>query len=348
MTTVAGTADALRHPGPSDPRSYTAARRGRLWKQRRWAARLLRLARRGNRLMPRIRTYKPEFFTSEDVSVLPFRARLTWLGLWTQCDDHGRTKDNVKLIKAAVWPLDDVSLRDVEEDLSTLDGRGRIVRYTVSDVRFLAVVNWHFHQSVNRPGKPKFPAPPVRMPAPAKDETGHCALCFGEFVAQGGLTEPPPPVDNSTVDVPAGQATHGGLTEDAVSPHDTLTEGSRQERKGTGKGKEGTRARARCPRHNNLPPDAPGPNCIACRDARITAETVAAEQEQRAAAQFAEETRQLAEARVLAIANCSVCDARGYVGARLCDHDPAQAEVNANGVAKAWAAIGRPAAGGTR
>jgi hypothetical protein len=43
-----------------------------------------------------------------DRSVPPVghRARLTWIGLWTQCDDQGRTKDHVKLIKADVWPPD--------------------------------------------------------------------------------------------------------------------------------------------------------------------------------------------------------------------------------------------------
>lgn len=40
--------------------------------------------------MAKIRSIKPDFFTSEDVSALPLRARLTWIGLWTHCDDHGR------------------------------------------------------------------------------------------------------------------------------------------------------------------------------------------------------------------------------------------------------------------
>jgi hypothetical protein len=42
--------------------------------------------------MPRIRSIKPDFFKSEDVAALPLRARLLWIGLWTQCDDHGRTR----------------------------------------------------------------------------------------------------------------------------------------------------------------------------------------------------------------------------------------------------------------
>jgi hypothetical protein len=109
--------------------------------------------------LSRIRTIKPSFFRSEDVSALPMRARLTWIGLWTQCDDQGRTKDNLKLIKADVWPLDQVTLAEIEEDLCTLADHGRIVRYEVDGRRFLAIVNWDDHQSINRPSASKIPPP---------------------------------------------------------------------------------------------------------------------------------------------------------------------------------------------
>lgn len=111
--------------------------------------------------MPRIRTIKPSFFQSDDVSALPLRARLTWIGLWTQCDDQGRMKDHTRLIKAAIWPLDPVSLAEVEQDLSTLADHGRIVRYEVDGQRYLAVVNWEVHQSINRPTPSRIPGPAV-------------------------------------------------------------------------------------------------------------------------------------------------------------------------------------------
>ncbi len=110
--------------------------------------------------MARIRSIKPEFFESEDVAALPLRARLTWIGLWVHCDNYGRCKDNVRLVKKNVWPLDQVSLNDVEEDLGTLAAAGRIVRYEADGARYLAVVNWDRHQSIARPGHPKHPCPP--------------------------------------------------------------------------------------------------------------------------------------------------------------------------------------------
>lgn len=111
--------------------------------------------------MARIRSIKPGFFTSEDVSVLPLRARLTWIGLWTHCDDQGRAKDNTKLIKAAIWPLDAVSLADIEEDLATLADHGRIVRYQVDGKRYLATTNFGDHQKPNKPTPSRLPAPPA-------------------------------------------------------------------------------------------------------------------------------------------------------------------------------------------
>lgn len=130
--------------------------------------------------MPRIRSIKPSFFQSDDVSALPLRARLTWIGLWTHCDDAGRTKDHARLIKAAIWPLDPVSLADIEEDLSTLAGHGRIVRYEVGGQRYLAITNWSVHQSINRPTPSRIPEPPVN---------GHAQLTehsFGEGKGKEG------------------------------------------------------------------------------------------------------------------------------------------------------------------
>lgn len=109
--------------------------------------------------MPRIRTIKPDFFTSETVTLLSYRARLTWVGLWTHCDDEGRCRDNAKLIRAAIWPLDDVSVKQVEQDLEELGAAGRIIRYEVAGKRYIEVTNWAEHQKINRPVASKFPPP---------------------------------------------------------------------------------------------------------------------------------------------------------------------------------------------
>lgn len=203
--------------------------------------------------MARIRTIKPDFFASEDVSALPLRARLTWIGLWTHCDDHGRAKDVVRLIKAAVWPLDDVTLSDIGEDLDVLAAHGRIVRYSADGKQYLAVVNWHVHQAINRPSRPTCPPPPVAIGPVDPTAKGYCSECSA--------------------------STHSQLTIDSLSDAGTITPGREGERKGTGKGNAqhtsvsqpaadpspGPEPPRRCPKHANT--RNPGP-CSACADAR--------------------------------------------------------------------------------
>lgn len=109
--------------------------------------------------MPRIRTIKPEFFTSLTVADLTPEQRLTFIGLWTHVDDAGRCVDDSRLIKAALWPLDDRTTADIEIDLKALTESSLITRYVLNRKRYLAVTNWSEHQRINRPTPSKIPAP---------------------------------------------------------------------------------------------------------------------------------------------------------------------------------------------
>jgi hypothetical protein len=109
----------------------------------------------------RIRSIKPEFFTSETVSRLPLRARLTWVGLWTHSDDYGRCQDNLRLIQAAVWPLDEhITLMDIAADLEALVAVGVIRRYRAEGRDYIETRSWEEHQKVNRRSVKAWPAPP--------------------------------------------------------------------------------------------------------------------------------------------------------------------------------------------
>lgn len=110
--------------------------------------------------MARIRTIKPGFFRSHDVTLLSYRARLTWIGLWTYVDDDGRGRDDARIIKGDLWPLeDDVTWQDVEDDLTELSLKAHVIRYTVDGRNFLAIPKWLDHQVISRPSKSKFPEP---------------------------------------------------------------------------------------------------------------------------------------------------------------------------------------------
>lgn len=111
--------------------------------------------------MARIRTIKPDFFRNEEVAALTYRARLTWVGLWTYADDEGRGKDNARIIKGDLWPLeDDVTHHEVESDLCELAEHGRITRYEVRGERYLFVNKWRDHQRIAKPTASKLPPPP--------------------------------------------------------------------------------------------------------------------------------------------------------------------------------------------
>lgn len=112
--------------------------------------------------MPRIRSIKPEFFTSESIASLPLSARLTFIGLWTYADDNGVALDNEMLINAAVWPLEEDSLETLartREDLATLSRSGLVKRYRDSRKGYLFITSWDEHQKVDHPKKPRYPRP---------------------------------------------------------------------------------------------------------------------------------------------------------------------------------------------
>lgn len=111
--------------------------------------------------MARIRTIKPDFFTSLTIADLPLSARLTFIGLWCYVDDNGVGVDEARLIRAAVWPLDESPdiLQRTREDLRRLQEALLVTRYTASGRPFLAIRSWSEHQKISHPGKPRFPRP---------------------------------------------------------------------------------------------------------------------------------------------------------------------------------------------
>lgn len=112
--------------------------------------------------MARIRSIKPEFFTSETIAALPLSARLTFIGLWTYVDDNGVGLDNELLITAAIWPLERDNLETLartREDLASLSRKDLVSRYRDSRKSYLFVTAWDEHQKVDHPRKPRYPRP---------------------------------------------------------------------------------------------------------------------------------------------------------------------------------------------
>ena len=108
--------------------------------------------------MARIRTIKPDFWTSAQVIECSTNARLLFIGLLNFCDDSGRHPLSAKQCKAEVFPADDMPLSDIEAMLSELISQELIVPYEHGNKRFFYVSGWK-HQKIDKPQPSKYPCP---------------------------------------------------------------------------------------------------------------------------------------------------------------------------------------------
>lgn len=118
----------------------------------------------------RIRSIKPEFWSSPDVAALSDADRLLFIGLWSYVDDHGRGRDDVALIVAALFPHDMVAnprdtVAKVRDGLARLSEANLILRYTVASRTYFLVTGWGKHQRVDKPKA-------SRIPEPTEEENG--------------------------------------------------------------------------------------------------------------------------------------------------------------------------------
>lgn len=108
--------------------------------------------------MARIRTVKPEFWTSPDVAALSRDARLLFIGTWTLADDHGYLLDDPARLLLELYPGDrDIDESDVREWIAELATRGMLRRVRDTEGRVvLQVVNFRRHQRIDRPSRSRF------------------------------------------------------------------------------------------------------------------------------------------------------------------------------------------------
>ncbi len=116
--------------------------------------------------MSRIRTVKPEFWSSEQVMECSPIARLLFIGLWNFCDDQGRHPYALKQLRALIFPGDDITTDDMARMFDELSANGLLVRYTVEGKEYFYITGWS-HQKIDKPQKAKYPAPlPEHSPNP--------------------------------------------------------------------------------------------------------------------------------------------------------------------------------------
>lgn len=140
-------------------------------------------------LVPRIRSLKPGFFRSRSLAKCDPLARLTFAGMWTEADDHGRGVADARLIKGAIWALDDhITHLHVSAHIDMLAATEHIILYRVGDETYFQVLNWEPHQSAAfRRGGPQYPA----VSAGQRIDSLDAPLCMQESASrtQGGAGE---------------------------------------------------------------------------------------------------------------------------------------------------------------
>jgi hypothetical protein len=107
--------------------------------------------------MSRIRTIKPEFWSSAQIGECSRDARLLFIGLWNFCDDAGRCEVNCKQIRARIFSFDDdINSSNVRGMLDELSSNGLIAFYEIEGVNYFQVTGWG-HQRIDKPTVSKIP-----------------------------------------------------------------------------------------------------------------------------------------------------------------------------------------------
>ena len=107
--------------------------------------------------MSRIRTIKPEFWSSVQIVECSPSARLLFVGLWNFCDDAGRHPACLRRLKMEVFPGDPFTIDQIGEWVAELVDAKLLVSYVVDSKGFWQVTGWH-HQKIDRPT--------IRYPSP--------------------------------------------------------------------------------------------------------------------------------------------------------------------------------------
>jgi hypothetical protein len=143
--------------------------------------------------MARIRTIKPEFFTSEDIFGLTPLARLFYVSLWCEADREGRLEWKVGTLKARYLPADNCDINSLAQELIDM---GLIVLYEVDGKKYAEIPTFVEHQIINnREAESKIPA---RVPhASTTRESGREGK-EGKEGSDASRDAPPAPASPST------------------------------------------------------------------------------------------------------------------------------------------------------
>ena len=115
----------------------------------------------------RIRTIRPEFYSSESVGSMTWKTRLVFINLWSYVEDNGVQLDNPRLFRGQCMPYDDSVLDAIEDAFAELEQCGSIIRYERDGKRLLFIPGFEKWQNIQRPGTCHY------LPPDGWDKRGH-------------------------------------------------------------------------------------------------------------------------------------------------------------------------------
>lgn len=107
------------------------------------------------------RQVKATFWTdTELIRLLDIPGRMFYQGLWQIADDSGCLDHDYLAFKMLLFPVDTVSIEQIEAWTKKLIDAGKLIPYTAQGKECLYLKNFHKHQSLKNCSSPDVPLPP--------------------------------------------------------------------------------------------------------------------------------------------------------------------------------------------
>ena len=266
--------------------------------------------------MPRIRTIKPEFWSSPGVARMTPLARLTFIGMWNWADDAGRGTYNPRELMGFIFPHDEeMTVAEFRALCAEIRAHVAVDFFEVAGRHYFEISSWKKHQSKHAKfDSSKYPAPdeghyiePVNMQV-----IGEVAEIRRNSATSIRNSDTSARKKNLGTGEQGNRGTGEGVkeTSNPTGGHDPNTESPQPQN--LDELAAAHAARTRCPKHQHIPAgEWVEEDCRECQKLRQGAEAEA-EAEREAALKARQE--------------CDLCDPNGmrYEDGQAwrCDHKP--------------------------
>lgn len=109
--------------------------------------------------MARIRTVKPEFWSTPGIETLDPMWRLLYIGMWNWADDYGRGSAEARALMGFVFPRDEeMTLGEFRRGLGEVRRVFGVKFYKVEGRSYYFIPSWEKHQKIDKRSKSRYPA----------------------------------------------------------------------------------------------------------------------------------------------------------------------------------------------